>query len=64
MLISVFLCAVLWAQATAQINGTVKDQTGAVLPGVEITAAETSTGISRNAITNETSAPTSRPSPP
>src|SRR6266404_6795731 len=26
-----------WAQATAQIAGTVKDQTGAVLPGVEIT---------------------------
>src|SRR5687768_9405106 len=53
-LISVFTCAVLWAQATAQINGTVRDQTGAVLPGAEITVTQTDTGISRNTITNET----------
>ena len=34
-----------WAQATtAQINGAVKDQSGAVLPGVEITATQTATG--------------------
>ena len=26
----------IWTQATAQIAGTVKDQTGAVLPGVEV----------------------------
>ena len=31
-------CSLVWAQATAQISGTVKDQSGAVLPGVEITA--------------------------
>src|SRR5207249_6981996 len=31
----VLVSSVLWAQATAQISGTVKDQTGAVLPGVE-----------------------------
>jgi hypothetical protein len=43
-----------WAQATAQITGTVKDQTGAVLPGVEVTATQTETGIARTAITNET----------
>ena len=53
-----FICALtsvaVWAQATAQISGTVKDQTGAVLPGVEITATQTDTGISRIAITNET----------
>src|SRR5436853_696176 len=47
-------CANVWAQATAQISGTVKDQTGAVLPGVEVTATQTNTGISRTAVTNET----------
>ena len=52
-----FLCSslpVLWAQSTAQISGTVKDQTGAVLPGVEVTATQTATGVARTALTNET----------
>src|SRR6266516_654419 len=44
----------LWAQATAQISGTVRDQSGAVLPGVEVTATQTETGIARTAVTNET----------
>src|SRR5678810_660666 len=43
-----------WAQATAQMNGTVKDPSGAVLPGVEITAVQTDTGIIRTTVTNET----------
>src|SRR5437762_4916682 len=43
-----------WAQSTAQITGTVKDQTGAVLPGVEVTATQTETGIARSTVTNET----------
>jgi Carboxypeptidase regulatory-like domain len=43
-----------WAQATAQISGVVHDQSGAVLPGVELTATQTETGISRSTITNET----------
>ena len=47
-------CGDMWAQATAQITGTVKDQTGAVLPGVEVTATQTDTGIARNTVTNET----------
>src|SRR2546423_3676284 len=47
-------CASGWTQATAQISGTVRDQSGAVLPGVEVTAAQTDTGIARNTITNET----------
>src|SRR5438093_4401001 len=54
MLVVVFGCAMVWAQATAQISGTVKDQSGAVLPGVEVTATQTDTGISRSAVTNET----------
>src|SRR5262245_10259033 len=52
--LSTLLTASLFAQATAQISGTVKDQSGAVLPGVEVTAIQTSTGIARNTITNET----------
>ena len=47
-------CAMVWAQATARIGGTVKDQSGAILPGVEITATQSDTGIVRTAITNET----------
>src|SRR5437867_8393209 len=44
----------IWAQATAQIVGSVKDQTGAVLPGVEVTATQTATGAKRIAVTDET----------
>src|SRR5438067_6549108 len=44
----------LWAQATAQISGTVKDQSGAVLPGVEVTTTQTETGVARTTVTNET----------
>src|SRR5437762_2920074 len=42
------------AQATAQISGNVRDQSGAVLPGVEVTATQTSTCIRRSTVTNET----------
>src|SRR5438105_2245429 len=54
VLICAFSCVDAWAQATAQINGTAKDQSGAVLPGVEIKATQTETGVSRNTVTNET----------
>jgi hypothetical protein len=43
-----------WAQATAQISGTVRDASGAVLPGVQVTATQTDTGISRMTVTNDT----------
>src|SRR5438309_515081 len=43
-----------WAQATAQISGSIQDQSGAALPGAEITATQTDTGISRKTISNET----------
>src|SRR5207249_107307 len=42
------------AQATAQISGTVKDPSGAVLPGVTVTATQTDTGIVRMTVTNDT----------
>jgi len=38
---------------TATISGTVKDPSGAVLPGVEITASNSATAFSRTVITNE-----------
>src|SRR5213593_4697454 len=44
----------VWAQATAQISGSVRDQSGAVLPGAEVTATQTDTGIARSTVTNET----------
>src|SRR5436190_4556113 len=54
LLLSVLTCPSGWAQATAQISGTVRDQSGAVLPGVEVTATQTDTGITRTTVTNET----------
>src|SRR5262245_42226319 len=47
-------CSSVWGQATAQISGAARDSSGAVLPGVEVTATQTNTGISRNAISSET----------
>jgi hypothetical protein len=51
---SALTCTEAWSQASAQISGTVRDQSGAVLPGVEVTATQTETGISRTTVTNET----------
>jgi hypothetical protein len=45
-----------WAQATAQLSGTVHDESGAVLPGVTVTATQTDTGVSRTAVTDESGA--------
>jgi hypothetical protein len=39
--------------ATAQISGTVHDQTGAVVPGAQVTATHSATGIATAAITND-----------
>ena len=50
----VVFSATVWAQSTAQISGTVADPTGALLPGVEVTATKTDTGIARTVVTNET----------
>src|SRR5689334_10443470 len=53
-LFSVLICTAAWAQSTAQVSGTVKDQTGAVLPGVEVAATQTATGLMRSTVTDET----------
>src|SRR6478672_8479178 len=54
IVLSLLTCTAMFAQATAEISGTVKDQTGAVLPGAEIKATQTDTGIERTTISNET----------
>src|SRR3954465_1752374 len=40
------------AQATAQLNGTVKDASGGVLPGATVTAIQTDTGFKREVVTD------------
>ena len=53
LLISAMMCGAAWAQATAHVSGAVQDESGAVLPGVEVTATQTQTGISRMTVSNE-----------
>src|SRR5207244_3007733 len=53
LLVTLATCGMVWGQATTQISGSVRDQSGAVLPGVEITATQTETGITRNTVTDE-----------
>jgi Carboxypeptidase regulatory-like domain len=46
-LAGLFTCAVVWGQATAQIHGTVQDSSGSAVPGAQIKATQTDTGLSR-----------------
>src|SRR5438093_8607094 len=46
-------CGTVWAQATAQIAGTVRDESGAIIPGVEIKVTQTATGAVRTTLSNE-----------
>ena len=48
------LWAPTWAQTVSQISGTVKDSSGAILPGVEIKVVQTDTGVNRATVTDET----------
>ena len=43
-----------WVFAQSGIAGVVKDSSGAVLPGADVTVTQAETGVSRNTITNET----------
>ena len=53
-LIFALTCTAVWAQSTAQISGTVKDQTAAVLPGVEVSMTQANIGLKRTSVTDET----------
>ena len=42
-----------WAQlSTAQLSGRVMDESGAVLPGVTVTATQADTGFTRSDVTD------------
>src|SRR5215471_10674654 len=46
--------ATLWSQsATGRILGKITDPTGAVVPGVKVTATNTATGVNSDTLTNE-----------
>ena len=51
--ICVLVSSAIYGQAVSQISGTVKDETGAVVPGVQVTATQTDTGFKRTAETDE-----------
>ena len=42
-----------FAQAVSQISGSIRDQSGAAVPAVEVTAIKTDTGTRRTATTND-----------
>ena len=46
-----FTCVVAWGQATAQMHGTVQDASSAAIPGAEVKATQTDTGLSRTTTT-------------
>src|ERR1700681_5120718 len=50
------MSGVAWAQGTAQLNGKVTDESGAVLPGVTVTATQTDTEFTRTTVTDQTGA--------
>jgi hypothetical protein len=54
LLLMLFASTGAWAQvgSTAQISGTVRDDSGAVLPGVDVTVTQTATGFTRTAVTD------------
>ena len=54
VLISAVFQARAWAQATAQIHGTVADSSGAVIAGAQVTATDTATGVVRTIATDTT----------
>src|SRR5579872_6772172 len=54
ILLCTLTCAGLWAQSTsvAQISGTVQDSTGSAVPGAQVRATQTDTGLARAAVSN------------
>src|SRR5437016_12263605 len=56
LVVVVLADSTVWAQSTAQITGTVKDASGAVLPGGEVTETHIETWIARMTVSNETGA--------
>src|SRR6266571_2725655 len=53
MLCLVFTISAFAQSTNASLGGTVSDSTGALIPGVTITATNTNTGIAQTNLTNE-----------
>ena len=53
--IALLASAIVHAQvgSTAQITGTVRDESGGVLPGVDVSVTQTETGLTRNVVSDE-----------
>ena len=47
-----FSVGTVWAQVTASITGTVRDVSGAIVPGAAVTIKHVETGTTRTAETN------------
>ena len=45
--LGLLLCSLVWPQATSQISGTVRDQSGLAIPGAEVKVTQTATGAVR-----------------
>lgn len=52
LLLPVFISSPAFGQAFGTINGTVTDQSGAVIPGAKVTITESDTGFSRDAVSD------------
>jgi hypothetical protein len=51
-LILLLVSSSAWAQATGEISGRVTDESGALLPGVTVTATQTDTSFTRSVVTD------------
>src|SRR5258705_11355116 len=54
ILILLLTVGAAWAQGTAQLSGTVRDESGGVLPGVSVTVTQTNTGLVRTTVSDAT----------
>src|SRR2546425_13082607 len=53
LILSLLVCGPVFAQVNAVLSGTVSDASGALIPGVEVTAKNINTGITDTRLSNE-----------
>jgi len=54
VLVVVVACVAAWGQTNGSITGTVKDQSGAAVPGATVVISSPERGINRQMVTNST----------